>query len=117
MIESNVLAFSLPFLKISLMNIRATRGNIKKAIFGYLTLRRKKSDKATKNQKTISNIQILFFLKKSHGTARTMEIEIMARIRGSGVDPLKNGKPKTAKRSTIVTECNVLTALLFGFKK
>ena len=70
-----------------------------------------------KNQKSPSNIHILLFLKKSHGTARIMETDSMLRTRESGVDPLKRGKPKTENRSTMVTECNVLTDLLLAFKK
>lgn len=41
----------------------------------------------------------------------------MLRTRESGVDPLKKGKPKTENRSTMVTECNVLTDLLLALKK
>jgi len=99
------------------MNISATTGNIKKANFGYFTLRRRKRDKDMKNQKSPSNIHILLFLKKSHGTARIMETDSMLRTKGSGVDPLKKGRPKTENKSTMVTECSVLTDLLLALKK
>ena len=99
------------------MNISATTGNIKKANFGYFTLRRRKRDKDMKNQKSPSNIHILLFLKKSHGTARIMETDSMLRTKGSGVDPLRKGRPKTENKSTMVTECSVLTDLLLAFKK
>ncbi len=99
------------------MNISATTGNIKKANFGYFALRRKKRDKDMNNQKSPSNTHTLFFLKKSHGMARTREADSMLRTKGSGVDPLKNGRPNTEKRSTMVTECKVLTDLLLALKK
>ena len=99
------------------MNISATTGNIKKANFGYLTLRRKKRDKDMKNQKIPSKIHIFFSLKKSHGTARIIEMDNMLRTSRLGSAPLRKGRTKTDNKSIMVIECTVLMDLLLDFKK